>query len=233
MTLLNMQSEHKKILAGIFVGIFLITIISSLTFQQNNDVDVKIVCINAGFCSSSAFCNVSVFSPNDITLLDGIQATQSPNLAFYNFTLNSTQTSSLGKYSVGGFCKDGSVTQVIDFNFDVTADGKEFQAFPNQFAVILLGFLLIIFGLFNERYTLLKHMGSLILMVMGVLTLFPGYNFINHTTLFGLVLGSTLIGIGFWFLIEGAFSRTKQQERFHQDQGEEEEIFNQEEEFEE
>lgn len=217
--------NNKKILVGIFMGIFLVTIISGLTFKQNNAVDIKVVCINAGFCSSSAVCNVSVFSPDDITLLDGIQATQSPNLAFHNFTLNSTQASSLGEYSVGGFCKDGSVTQVIDFNFDVTADGKEFQAFPNQFAVILLAFLLITFGLLNQRYTLLKQMGSLILMVMGVLTLFPGYNFINHTTLFGLALGSSLIGIGFWFLIEDAFSRTKQRERFGQDQGDEEEDF--------
>ena len=199
------------------------TIISSLTFQQDTEVDIKIVCINAGYCTSTAVCNVSVFSPNDITLLNGIQTTQSSNLAFHNFTLNSTQTSSLGEYSVGGFCKDGSVTQLIDFDFDVTADGKEFQAFPNQFVVIALAFILVMFGLFNERYTLLKHMGSLILMVMGVITLFPGYNFINHTTLFGLALGSSLIGIGFWFLIEDAFSRTSQEERFHQDQGIQEE----------
>ena len=89
--------------------------------------------------------------------------------------------------------------------------------------MIALGIILIMFGLLNERYTFLKMMGSFILMVMGVLTLFPGYNNISHTTLFGLVLGSTLIGIGFWFLIEDAFSRTKQQERFGQDQGVEEE----------
>ncbi len=220
-----MQSDNKKILAGIFVGIFLISMASALTFQQNNAVDIKIICINAGFCSASGFCNVSVFSPQDITLLNGIQATQSSNLAFHNFTLNSTQTSSLGEYSVGGFCKDGSVTQLVDFNFDVTANGKPFQAFPNQFAVIALGFILVMFGLFNQRYSLLQKMGSIILMVMGVLTLFPGYNFINHTTLFGLALGSALIGIGFYFLIEDSFSRTEQEERFNQDQGGREEEF--------
>lgn len=220
-----MQSDHKKILAGIFVGIFLISIVSALTFEQNDAVDIKVVCINAGFCSSASVCNVSVFSPSEETLLDGIQATRAVNLAFHNFTLNSTQTSDLGQYRVGGFCKDGSVTQLIDFTFEVTADGKDFQAFPNQFAVIGLAFILIIFGLFNERYTLLKHMGSIILMVMGVLTLFPGYNFINHTTLFGLALGSALIGIGFYFLIEGSFSRTEQEETFNQDQGREEEDF--------
>ncbi|KKN59026.1 hypothetical protein LCGC14_0545810 [marine sediment metagenome] len=217
--------NNKKILMGMFVSILLVSLISGLTFQQNEQVDIKIVCINAGFCSSTTDCNASVFAPNQETLLSGVRGTPTANLAEYNFTLNSSQTSQLGEYSVGGFCLDGSVTNIIDFNFDVTADGKPFEAFPNQFAVILLGFLLIIFGLLNERYTLLKQMGSIILMVMGVLTLFPGYNFINHTTLFGLALGSVLIGIGFWFLIEDAFSRTKQEERFEQEQGGEEEEF--------
>ena len=209
-----------------FVGIFLISIASALTFQQNKEVDIKIVCINAGFCSSTTDCNVSVFAPDQTTLLSGVQGTATANLAEYNFTLNSTQTSQFGEYIVGGFCLDGSVTNVIDFTFDVTADGKPFEKFPNQFAIIGLGFILIIFGLFNERYGLLQRMGAIILMVMGVLTLYPGYNFINHTTLFGLALGSILIVIGFWFLIEDSFSRTKQEERFNQDQGFEEEEFN-------
>lgn len=220
-----MQSEHKKILAGIFVGIFLISLVTALTFQQNREVDLKIVCINAGFCSVATNCNLSIFAPDQTTLRSGIQATQSANLASYNITLNSSQTSQLGEYSVGGFCVDGSVTNVIDFNFDVTADGKPFEAFPNQFAVILLGFLLIVFGLSNQRFNLLKHMGSIILMIMGVLTIFPGYNFINHTNLFGLSLGTILIAMGFYFLIEDSFSREKQREGFDQPQGQEGEEF--------
>ena len=106
------------------MGIFLVALISGLTFQQSIEVDIKIVCINAGYCTSSAVCNVSIFAPDQTTLLDGIQATQAASLAFYNVTLNSTQTVQIGEYSVGGFCKDGSVTQLIDFSFDVTPTGK-------------------------------------------------------------------------------------------------------------
>ncbi|KKN65959.1 hypothetical protein LCGC14_0476620 [marine sediment metagenome] len=221
-----MQSEHKKIFAGILFGIFLISLVSAdLVFRQGTEVDLKIVCINAGFCTSTAQCNVSIFSPTELLILNGTQATQSDNLAFYNLTLNSSLTTELGEYRVGGFCKDGSVTQVVDFTFDITADGRAFQAFPNQFVFIALAFILIIFGLSNDRLNLLKHMGSIILMVMGVLTLFPGYNFINHSNLFGLSLGTVLIGIGFYFLIEDSFSREKQEERFNQPQGQEEEEF--------
>lgn len=138
----NMQSEHKKILVGIFVGIFLITIISGLTFKQNNAVDLKIVCINAGFCSSSAVCNVSIFAPNQNILLSGVQATQSANLAFHNVTLNSSLTGQIGEYSVGGFCKDGSVTQLIDFNFEITPTG-----FSNSSILILLVTVLLVSGI--------------------------------------------------------------------------------------
>lgn len=216
-----MQSEHKKIFAAIFLGIFLISLVSpQLVFRQGTEVDLKIVCINAGFCTSAAQCNVSVFSPTELVILNGTQATQSANLAFHNITLNTTQTIELGGYRVGGFCKDGSVTQVVDFTFDITADGKPFQAFPNQFALIGLAFILIITGLLNVRLTLLKYMGSITLMIMGVLTIFPGYNFINHTNLFGLSLGTVLIGTGFYFLIEDSFSRGKQDERFNRGENE-------------
>ncbi len=118
--------------------------------------------------------------------------------------------------SIGGFASVGVM---------VTADGNPFQAFPNQFAFIGLAFLLIIFGLINDRLNLLQSIGSIILMVMGVLTIYPGYNFINHTNLFGLTLGTSLIAIGFYFLIEGSFSREKQRDRFHQPQGDKEEDF--------
>ena len=62
-------------------------------------------------------------------------------------------------------------------------------------------------------------------MIMGTLTLFPGYNFINHTNLFGLSLGTILIAMGFYFLVEDSFSRKGQQEGFGQPQGQEEEEF--------
>lgn len=206
--------NNKKILTGIFMSIFLISLASALTFKQNEQVDIKIICINAGYCTTSAVCNVSVFSPSEVTLLNGIQATRAANLAFHNFTLNGSQMSDLGQYRVGGFCKDGSVTQLVDFNFDVTANGEPFEAFPNQFVIIGLAFILIIFGFFKDRLRMLKHMGSMILMIMGVLTLYPGYNFINHTTLLGLALGLISIGIGFYFLIEDSFSRNKQEDTF-------------------
>ena len=74
-------------------------------------------------------------------------------------------------------------------------------------------------GFVTERLRLFKHMGAILLVIMGIITLFPGYNFINHTTLFGLALGTILVGIGFYFLIEDSFSRERQGDIFNQEQG--------------
>ena len=128
----------------------------------------------------------------------------------------------LGDITYVTHCNSTGFGGVVSVKILITQDGKVSVVFPQQFSVILFGLILIMFGILNPRYNLIKYMGALILMVMGVLTLFPGYNNISHTTLFGLVLGSSLIGIGFWALIEDSFSRTDQEERFHQDQGEEE-----------
>ncbi len=214
-----MLSEHK-ITAFIILGIFFLSLTSALTFQQSTEANVKLVCINAGYCSSTTTCNVSVFAPDQTTLLDAVTATQAATLGSFNFTLTSDQTEQLGEYSVGGFCLDGSVTNVIDFTFDVTADGQPFNVFPTEFAVILFSFLLIALGLFQERLRILKHIGSILMIVMGVLTLFPGYSFTNWTTLQGLGLGTVLIGLGFYFWIEDFFSRDRQEEHFEQGGGE-------------
>ncbi len=107
----------------------------------------------------------------------------------------------------------------ISRGLEVTQDGEVSIVFPQQFSIIALGIILIMFGILNQRYKLLKHMGSIIVMVMGVITLFPGYNNISHTSLFGLAFGSSLIAIGAWFFIEDSFSREEQEQNFHQNQG--------------
>ncbi len=211
-----MQSEHK-LTAFIILGILFISLTSAVTFQQSTEADIKIVCINAGFCSSATTCNVSIFAPDQSTLLDAVTATQAASLGSFNFTLTADQTKQLGEYSVGGFCLDGSVTNIVDFTFDVTADGQPFNVFPSEFSVILFSFLLIALGLFQERLRMFKHIGSILMMVMGVLTLFPGYSFTNWTTLQGLGLGTVLIGLGFYWLIEDNFSREEQDDSFEQE----------------
>lgn len=102
----------------------------------------------------------------------------------------------------------------------VTADGFPSSDFPIQLSFIIFSFFLICIGLIKERFRLFQFTGSILMMIMGILTLYPGYSFINWTTLTGLALGTILIGIGFYFLLEPAFSRDEQEEYFEQRGGE-------------
>ena len=129
--------------------------------------------------------------------------------------------SRLGSYSYLVVCNDSAagLGGFVAVGMDITADGKQEKIFPLEFSIILFGLILIIFGLSKERYRILQVMGGLIWMVMGILTLFPGYSFINWTTLTGKVLGFILIGMGFYIFIEPSFSRDEQDKHFTQGGG--------------
>lgn len=112
--------------------IFLVMIISPVSaeefnFKQSSSSDIIFKCINNGVCSSSTVCNLTVSDPDNIILMDNAQMTRSSNGGYYNYTLNSTQTSKLGEYKVGGFCKDGSVTRDLDFSFFVSINGLKLK----------------------------------------------------------------------------------------------------------
>ncbi len=168
-------------------------------------------------------CNFHLFDNEGIHIINQEPMTYDPLGLDFEFNVSNENFIRNGDYSYLIICNATNIGGFISVGIEVTQDGFVSVVFPQQFSVILLGIILIMFGLFSDRYTLLKQMGSLILMVMGVLTLYPGYNNISHSSLFGLVLGSTLIAIGFWFFIEHYFSRDEQEKRFDQPQGSNEE----------
>lgn len=216
----------KKVILILLMGIFLINLVSAEnpTFQVNTEFDLKRGCSNNGFfCDSVFICNITIISPDGSLLRDNIVMTDSES--YRNITLTPGQNNQLGFMKAIESCNNGTVGGFDSFEISITADGKPFQQFPTQFAIIILGFLLIGTGFFTERLRVFKYMGGILLMVMGVITLYPGYSFINWTTLTGKVLGFIAVGMGFYFLIEDSFSRTSQEERYYQDQGDTEEEF--------
>lgn len=209
----------KKLFVLMFVGIFLFSLVNAEiqtlgTFKQGNSINL------IQTCATCTFNNItSVLNPDSTQVIGEFEMTKVGSV--YNLTLSSGNATVLGNYIVNGVGDLDGTNTVWNYDFDLTADGKPFRTFPTQFSVIILALVLVAFGLFNERFTLFKHMGGIILMIVGIITLYPGYNFINHTTLFGLALGSGLVAIGFWSWIEDSFSRERQGERFNQPQGEE------------
>ncbi len=185
----------------------------SPTFQYNKAFDLKRVCIVDGFFCDSAFvCNLTLTYPDGTSLIDNQLMTDS--VSFRNFSITQVQNSQLGIIKAIQSCNNVSNAGAETYDVIITADGNKFQAFPNEFVVIIFAVLMIGVGTVMDRLRMFKHLGSLLLMVMGILTLFPGYNFINYSNLTGLSLGSIFIGLGFYFLIEDSFSRDTQEGGF-------------------
>lgn len=156
-----------------------------------------------------------IFTNHDLTFNDTIEA--------WEVLVRGGNFTELGAYDYLVHCNNTVLGGAVAVEFEVTADGRVREAFPHQFFVILLGLVFIILGLAKERYKMFKSIGSLMFMVMGLITLFPGYGFINWTTLLGKVLGFSLIALGFYFLIEDGFGRgTEQEERYSQEDEDEE-----------
>ncbi|KKN56539.1 hypothetical protein LCGC14_0571170 [marine sediment metagenome] len=194
-----MQSAHKNILTVLLVSVLLFTSVSALVYKQNSPAVINLVCINAGFCSSSAQCNVSVFSPAGNVILDGVQATQSASLANYNVTLNENQTIELGEYQVGGFCIDGSVTQLIDFTFEVTPTGFS-NIFDFYLIILIVSAVVIIFG-FWIRDPWVVMFGTFGLYFVGIFIIRFGIVGLKDND-YTFTLGLIIIGIAAYLSIK-------------------------------
>ena len=193
-----------------------------ITIRQNQDFEFHFHVFNAtsGLAVDNTTTNCSLELLNgdgseiiDINFIEFVDDEWNINVLGGNF-------SRLGSYywlvSCGG--GNGGFTSAP---LIVTADGFSSSDFPIQLSFIIFSFFLICIGLIKERFRLFQFTGSILMMIMGILTLYPGYSFINWTTLTGLALGTILIGIGFYFLLEPAFSRDEQEEHYDQRRGEE------------
>ena len=203
----------KKIYLILIMGIFLISLVSAEcsipTVKQGNTIQLTQSCTN---CTQVNLTKV-LFPNNTISLLG--QFPMTANGSNYNFTFSNTNTLGNHIYYAEGDLNGVLFSQAC--SFDVTTDGNPIQIFPYQFALIFFSFLLIFLSYFNERLNLFRYLGSIMIMTLGVITLYPGYSLINWTTFTGQLLGISLIGLGFYFLIEDSFSRKEQALRFDRD----------------
>lgn len=187
--------KSNKILIGIFV-FFLIALAlnvnaQQLSYKQNQEVDLKVFCYdsNNDLCTSSYNCNLTVQYPNSTILLNNI-ALQF-NTQYYNYTLSSTQTSTIGAY--GGFvvCKNyvANTSLATDFNFYITKSGSYLE---NSEAVGYLGYILIfiiVLGIVSffmlslqkqENTPFLPPIARVVISILAFILMISGLAFINQ-----------------------------------------------------
>lgn len=108
---------------------------------QNQNLDIKEVCFNDGaLCSSNTQCNITVFNPQQIVLIDNLAMENMG--AYFNRTL--TNTTNLGEYQSYINCHDGAINGTNTYDFLITYTGLEP---PSDFTkvVFIIGFVVLVF----------------------------------------------------------------------------------------
>lgn len=118
--------EKKKILLfSIFLILLALPLITSQTYQQNKELDLKIPFeVNGSIASASAWCNVSVNYPNGSYLKQNASMTNLNNGDF-NITLSGAELINLGEYDWRAFCCDGSDCAAGYGSFEITPSGSD------------------------------------------------------------------------------------------------------------
>ena len=202
----------KKIYMLLIMSMLLIglaTAATDLTYKKDTAGDLKVVCINNGFCTSSAFCNVTVFDPDAIVIVDAQTAQQATSLAYHNISLSSNQLSKLGQYTVSGFCQDSGYTKEIDFIFTVTDTGKEVTTtartiYPILFIILMGGMFYLMLRLLSSFIQAEIGLKDLIIYLITYLTFIFFYFFANTNYGDAFIMGTMdifLYVFGFFFLI--------------------------------
>lgn len=116
----------RKLLISLLFGLFLISFVSAQDIRfyapQGDSLDIKEPCFNNGtYCSGSALCNLTIWDSNKNIIINNQLMTN--QVSFHNYSLNSTQTSSLGEHEVTVVCSDGSLSNFETFYYEVNPQG--------------------------------------------------------------------------------------------------------------
>ena len=213
----RMNQKTIFMFAIIFLAIItstqIVQAVDEVLVPYNQEFDLKRACFNNGtFCSNVAECNVTIFYPNGNLLADNKVMTN--KVSYHNYTISAEENQKLGIHPSIISCCDGSECGEDTFDIRVTGNGFGFNVIPIQLVFLFFGFVLIGVGMITDRLRLFKHLGSMIVIGMGGVTLSPGYGNINYSNITGLAIGTISIGMGFYYLIEDSFSRDDQEEHY-------------------
>lgn len=111
----------------LFLLLFLIIpLVNALTFEQNQEANIRhAVRVNDGIPSTNANCNITISYPNGTLLVDVDSMSISSNSNYFNYTLNTTQTSIKGEYDYEITCVDGNLNATESFSYLVNYGGIE------------------------------------------------------------------------------------------------------------
>jgi len=148
--------KNKVIYYGITILLFIsiLSFVSSFTYKQSTELDFKETCTRNGvICNSTSLCNVSIKYPDNSYLVENGVMTNKNNGDF-NYTLNSSQMSSIGTYNWDMYCCQATDCGEGHGAFEVNPIGVDLTTSKSiiyiiLFAILIFFFIIILFGIFK------------------------------------------------------------------------------------
>lgn len=140
--------------------------------KQKDLIDIKEPCFyNNTYCSSDTQCNITVYTPNHETVVDN--AIMSYNVAYFNYTLNRTNTTNIGIYEFTVACVSNDENGFETSYFKITPSGsqdiKEGEGISLAISMLVM---LLIFGfLFAMSFRVNNNFAKYFLLILSILML--------------------------------------------------------------
>lgn len=196
--------QSKKIVGLIVLigAIFLLPLVAgeySYIYQKDMKVDLIISCFdsNNSACSSATPCSITVFYPNSTVMIRNMSMTY--NGTYYNYTLTSDRTGTVGEYSAVVMCV-GSDAGFSTFNFMINARGKEITT--GDSLMYLGGLLLLILFLVVciVGFTRMEKPTGKLLFAYGIYILLIGISYIVWITTENILSTSIMLSRIFYWI---------------------------------
>jgi hypothetical protein len=124
--------------------LLVLPLVSADVYEAETNISLTQSCYNNGtYCSGSAVCNISVFSPTGEVLVNNLEMTNQN--AFFNYTLSDSNTSEFGDYEYRIMCEDSGLSNFGIFAFEVTPSGTSPTTAHAIFYVIAFIFSIVFF----------------------------------------------------------------------------------------
>jgi len=191
---------------------FLITLASAqLTFEPEAPANIKISCFNgdSAFCSATATCNITIFSPNMTIFVDN--QNMSNDVQYFSYTTPALDNR--GEYNTVIQCEDAGTNGYTSFTFlstDIPMESQGVVAIGIMFSIIAVSFMFLFIGFKisqSDTYFPIALFFILISIVLVVYVINLGYYYsrdmlISETTTGGQF--TIYIGL-FWGLLAISF----------------------------
>jgi len=144
------------------------------SFQVNTIINYSKPCFyNNTYCSSNAICNFSIFRPNNLPLVNNINATNKNNYHTITFYVED-----IGIHKADMICTDNGINGADTFYFEVTGSGYN-NTTGLYLTLLIIGFALIGFA-FWIKDVYMALFGSFVFYFIGIYSLRYGIDFIRN-----------------------------------------------------